>query len=196
MNDPSQVQDSCVVTSADSDRRLELSRDRLTVLPNLLDMAACRSLSQHFDRLIAQKAFRRDPQTPGRLAIHNEPLARRLHHEFVDLVGFLVGQVVKASYCYSVIYRAGSELTRHTDRPQCEWTISLLVGSKPRGSARDWPIYFELPTRRVSVKLDRGDGVLFDGTKIPHWRDPMPNGCTARLMFFHFVDQSFSGSLD
>jgi hypothetical protein len=176
--------------------RTKLARNEAVVLDELLTPQECLSWSSHFDSLLTAKRFGRDLHLPGRRAIYNEARACNFHPRLAPPVSFLVGKPVKPSYTFSVIYKPGCELTRHTDRPQCEWNISLLIDARPRSLTWDWPLYLETSTGVRTITLGPGSGVLFSGTRTPHWRDPMPGGCSARLVLFHFVDELFVGSTD
>jgi hypothetical protein len=38
-----------------------------------------------------------------------------------------------------------------------------------------------------------GDGLIFRGRYLPHWRSQLPEGHTASSLLFHYVDQNFQG---
>ena len=44
--------------------------------------------------------------------------------------------------------------------------------------------------------LQVGDGLVYSGTDLWHWRDALPPGQRAIVCFFHFVPGDFAGSLD
>jgi len=41
-----------------------------------------------------------------------------------------------------------------------------------------------------------GDGLLYRGQYVPHYRDALPAGHTSTSLLFHYVDYQFDGSLD
>jgi hypothetical protein len=47
-----------------------------------------------------------------------------------------------------------------------------------------------------TVPLEPGQMVLYAGTELPHWRDELPADRWVTNFFFHFVEESFEGSLD
>ncbi|MEM9491884.1 MAG: hypothetical protein AAGC55_22250, partial [Myxococcota bacterium] len=109
----------------------------------------------------------------------------------------LVVAPIKPSYAFLSRYREGAVLHRHTDRDQCAWNLSVVLDQYPDPS-RDqaWPIHFAIRGSVHTALLGSGDGVLYSGTQVPHWRDALPAGQRVTIGIFHFVDREFAGSLD
>ena len=161
-----------------------------------LQLAALRS----YFRALDEKGFL-DQETLGgvttRHVAHNEEVARFIHNQISPLVNEIAPEPVKPSYCYLSVYKSGAYLPKHIDRAQCAWNLSLLIDTEPEMFEADaWPIFLEVDGEAVKVQLEMGDGVLYRGTRIPHWRDPLPQGQMATLIFFHFVPVDFKGSLN
>src|SRR5205085_713941 len=128
---------------------------------------------------------------------HNEAVGVFLHHELVGLINRIVPKPVKASYSFLSIYKPGAVLERHVDRAQCEWNLSVVLDCQPDPKlAADWPIYLKTKRGVQAARLNVGDGVLYRGSKVPHWRDRQSNGRFTTVCFFHFVGQGFKGALD
>ena len=137
-----------------------------------------------------------DPHVELRDWIYNEPVARFFHHQILWSVNQLVPEEVKPSYTYLSIYRPGAILSRHVDRPQCQWNVSLVLDTEPElPVASSWPLYLEVRGEPRAVRLATGDYVLFRGTHTPHWREAQPAGRKSTVCFFHFVSKDFEGSL-
>lgn len=138
-----------------------------------------------------------DHQSSRRYVAHNESVARFFHHQLTSTVTAIVGEPVKPSYLYLASYQGGADLRKHTDREQCEFSITLCLdySPEPRRETR-WPIHLHTPTGRVTVFQAIGDGLLYRGCVLPHSRDPLPQPDTSTSIFFHYVRQDFSGSLD
>ena len=64
---------------------------------------------------------------------YQERFARFFQFSILNLIRRLIGRPVIASYVYFGGYVGGSELTPHTDRPACEYTMSLCVDHFPPG---------------------------------------------------------------
>lgn len=142
----------------------------------------------------------RHPDMEGikRTSVNNMPLMRLIHQSTEKLVNSLVPEKVKTSYSFCAAYEPGSNLPAHTDRPQCVYNISLMLGSAPfRASLSGWPLFIKRGEKVGTVPLEVGDAVLYSGTRDLHWRDIMPRGLGLVLgVFFHFVPFEFTGSLD
>jgi alkylated DNA repair dioxygenase AlkB len=140
-----------------------------------------------------------DKQVPARYVATNEPLARVLHTPLAGYVSALAGAPMKPSYTYSVSYLAGASLAPHTDREQCELTISMLVDESPELIApcegSRWPLHVAAPGGEAAVRLQPGDGLLLYGRELAHWRDALPEGMRSTSILFHFVPEAFTGSL-
>jgi hypothetical protein len=67
--------------------------------------------------------------------------------------------------------------------------------SEPKG-ATIWPICLETPDATVTVFQALGDGLIYRGTKLPHYRSALAAGFTSTSIFFHYVPMDFSGSLE
>lgn len=128
---------------------------------------------------------------------HNEPLMQLLQRELLRVIAKLVPEPVLASYSLLAIYHNQADLPRHVDREQCEWNLSLVLDLEPEARGPDvWPIYLEMAPGDVrKVMLEIGDAVLYSGTRYPHWRDPLPAGHRATVVFFHFVPADYAGFL-
>jgi hypothetical protein len=137
-----------------------------------------------------------DQQSPRRYVAHNEPVARFFHHQIAAIVSALAQQPVQPSYVYLASYLSGAELKKHTDREQCEFSVTLCLDFSPEPECETpWPIHLDTPLGKVTVAQSIGDGLLYRGTRLPHYRDVLPEGHTSTSIFFHYVAADFKGSL-
>jgi len=90
------------------------------------------------------------------------------------------------TYSYFRVYHRGDVLTKHTDRPSCEISLSLCLGYQ---GEKPWPLLVEGPAGVSSVELAPGDGLLYKGIECPHWRESLDGDDTVQL-FLHYVDQN------
>ena len=138
-----------------------------------------------------------DEQSPRRYVAHNEPVARYFHHQIAKALGAIVGESIKPSYVYLASYLSGAELKKHTDRQQCEFSVTLCLDFSPEPElATPWPIQLDTTEGHVTIYQALGDGLVYRGTKVPHYRDVLGTGYTSTSIFFHYVASDFSGSLD
>ena len=97
----------------------------------------------------------------------------------------LTGRELLPAYAFWRIYQHGAELTRHVDRNACEVSASLPIYAEPEEHA--WPIHVrDLHGEDTAVALHPGDAILYQGCRIPHWREPFA-GQVQYQVFLHYV---------
>ena len=95
----------------------------------------------------------------------------------------LMEETMLPTYSYSRLYKKGEVLEKHTDRPACEVSITLHLGS----DGVPWPIYFTKPNGEVvSVELKPGQAAIYLGIESEHWRDEY-QGDDYVQVFLHYV---------
>jgi hypothetical protein len=167
-------------------------------LGNLIHPFNLAALRRYYRYAIRRGAIRLgDEQSRRRYVAHNEPVARYFHHQITNAVSAIVGEAVKPSYVYLASYLSGAELKKHTDRQQCEFSVTLCLDFSPEPElATSWPLRLDTSEGRVTVYQALGDGLVYRGTRVPHYRDALAEGYTSTSIFFHYVRADFSGSLD
>jgi hypothetical protein len=137
-----------------------------------------------------------DVQSPRRYAIHNESVASFFHCQIASAVSAVVGEAIKPSYVYLASYLSGAELKKHIDREQCEFSVTLCLDFSPEPElATSWPVCLDALEGTVAVYQALGDGLVYRGTKVPHYRHVLAEGDTSTSIFFHYVPADFSGPL-
>jgi len=124
--------------------------------------------------------------------IATETLMSQLEHKIAEVTQ----KKLCPTYSYSRVYIHGDELKIHSDRPACQYSITLNLGGDP------WPIYFGVfdenskdsvvyQDKKVKVlnelTLNPGDGVIYMGEDLLHWRMPF-SGDHCIQTFLHYVD--------
>ena len=140
-----------------------------------------------------------DFQVAERYQLGNEVLASFYHSQLADLVGRIAAEPVKSSYVYLAGYLPGAELQPHTDREQCEFSISLQVDYAPEpGGPCGWPLFLENPAEpgvTRSADLAIGDALIYRGRELVHYRNRLPEAHQSTSLFLHYVRESFTGNL-
>lgn len=138
-----------------------------------------------------------DAQSPRRYVAHNEPVARFFHRSITAKLSVLAGQALKPSYVYLASYLGGAELKKHTDREQCDFSLTLCLDFSPEPELETaWPIRLDTPGGTTAVYQALGDALAYRGTRLPHYRGALGVGQTSTSIFFHYVPADFAGSLD
>lgn len=169
-----------------------------TPLGNLIHPFHVAALRRYYRHAIRSgEIYLGDEQSSRRYVAHNESVARFFHHQIANTVSAVAKEEIKPSYVYLASYLSGAELKKHTDRAQCEFSVTLALDFSPEPElATSWPICLDTPAGRVTVYQALGDGLVYRGTKVPHYRSPLAEGYTSTSIFFHYVAADFSGTLD
>jgi hypothetical protein len=156
------------------------------------------ALRRYYRYLIRTGAIRLgDGQSQRRYVAYNEPVARFFHRDITATLSAVVGESLKPSYVYMASYLSGAVLKKHTDREQCEFSVTLCLDFSPEPTLETpWPIRLDTPASSVTVYQALGDGLAYRGTRLPHYRSALSEGQTSTSIFFHYVGIDFAGSLD
>lgn len=129
-----------------------------------------------------------DTQVPMAEAFYNNIELQKVHIRLLPKIEKEVGFSIYPTYCYARIYNKDSVLTPHTDRPACEISITLNIGLE---SEYSWPIWIkDFNGESHEVKLNPGDGLIYHGCDLEHWREPAdPRVVNHIQTFLHFVKQ-------
>ncbi|MHA2403976.1 MAG: 2OG-Fe(II) oxygenase family protein [Candidatus Kariarchaeaceae archaeon] len=161
---------------------IELLKNNYIVVPNFIDPQHAAQLEKEFFVTDEIFDFNGDEQAPKSSAVYDYLPALELLANKTPEVSKLIGETVLPTYVYSRIYRNGSILHRHTDRPGCEISMTLHLGSD-----KPWAIWIETPEgKNRSVNLNPGDAMLYLGCIAPHWRDEF-EGEEYTQFFLHYV---------
>lgn len=124
-----------------------------------------------------------DPQIPNAKAIlSHDYMFETLQEQLWPTMEQAVGEELIPTYSYARLYGNGDVLKRHTDRPACEVSITIQLG---RSHHYAWPIF--MGNQRFD--LSEGDGVIYPGCDIEHWRDVCdgPENYYSGQVFCHYI---------
>lgn len=162
--------------------QLEIIKNNYLHVPGFITENEARILANEFQEHCKKFNLSGDPQAPNSRSMYDFLPFLRLLVKKVSNVSELLGEDVLPTYTYARIYKTGSILTRHRDRPACEISITLNLAKDT-----DWPIYFQRPDgSETSVELNPGDAVLYLGCQADHWRNPF-EGQEHVQVFLHYV---------
>ena len=122
-----------------------------------------------------------------RYCVHNASFFVDLHKGLVDRASEIFGEKVKKSYCLLSMYRDKGVCPLHTDRIQCVYTLDYCISQ-----GEPWDIYVD----DKPYQLQEGEALAFSGTASPHYRSPIKEGNFCNLVYFHFVPERLTCSLD
>ena len=125
-----------------------------------------------------------DEQVEKSLGIYGDPAFDMLMLMCLPIVEQSVGKKLLPTYTYARIYFNGAALLPHTDRPECEHSVSLSLGGE---YDLLWPLSFQHDQQVIHAGLSEGDAVVYKGNKVVHWRDEF-QGTTQYQIFMHYVE--------
>jgi hypothetical protein len=167
-------------------------------IANLIHPFNLAALRRYYRHALRRKSIPLgDEQCPLRYGVHNEKVAHFFHHQIAKPLAAIVGEAIKPSYVYSASYLGGAELKKHIDRQQCEFSVTLCLDFSPEPKmATSWPILLDTKESTVTVYQALGDGLVYRGTRLPHYRKVLAAGHMSTSIFFHYVPADFSGPLE
>ena len=151
--------------------------DGFTLLRDCLTPAMVDILAAYYRAEVDGGGARLSTGSVDRRHLHNDPAGRVVQRALLPAVAALVGVPVKPSYSYASLYREGATLPVHTDRPQCQYTLSLLIDHQPVPADGISPWALQVHARPDAEPVDcfqsLGGGILFRGCDLPHGRQPL-----------------------
>jgi hypothetical protein len=143
-------------------------------------------IDEYFKTNIKNGVYKFGDRQSQRYKIIDEIITRLLHLEFLPLIEKIVGKKMKTTYTYISAYVKGADLPAHTDRSECEYTCSYIIGKPPDTT---WNIYVDkekqlekykgrqgyTPPKEQCIAVDcRENGLMiFNGTDHIHYREPL-----------------------
>lgn len=134
----------------------------------------------------------------GDMLHRSDPMVLNADDEYSPVIGDMllshcraaieevVGEPLVESHAYWRIYRAGGVMKRHKDRPACEVSATITIESED--GAPDWPISIkDLKGHEKAVTIKPGAGLVYQGHKVEHWRDALPDGAHKQLFMFYVL---------
>ncbi|MHA4811756.1 hypothetical protein ACX0G9_26905 [Flavitalea flava] len=98
------------------------------------------------------------------------------------------GKKLFPTYSYARIYQKGDLLKPHQDREACEYSLTIPIDYQAQAL---WPLYLikgvGRTRKKIPIRLDKGDLLLYKGCAIIHGRDAFP-GTSWTQVFLHYVD--------
>ena len=83
------------------------------------------------------------------------------------------------TYSFWRMYTKFADLKKHKDRPSCEISCTVMVGS----DNTPWPIYID----GTPIEMKPGDAAIYLGCDVEHWREEFQGDWHSQI-FLHYVD--------
>jgi hypothetical protein len=110
------------------------------------------------------------------------PFVKLLTKKLPD-VSALCQEELLPTYSYARIYKNGAKLLKHTDRDECEVSITVNLDQDAI-----WHLCVEKPNGEyITAHLRPGDAIMYKGCDAPHWREGNFTGNSYTQLFLHYV---------
>ena len=112
-------------------------------------------------------------------SFYADPIMESLLLTKFDLMEKETNLKLHPTYSYWRMYTKFADLKKHKDRPSCEISVTVMIGS----DGTPWPIFIG----EREIELHKGDAVIYLGCEVEHWRKEFEGDWHAQV-FLHYVD--------
>lgn len=165
--------------------REQLLENNYLVIGNFITPDEALVLCSEFknDSKRVPEQFKHDEQCPIGLSMYDYKWFIQLMLARLPVMNEIMQELMLPTYSYARVYANGDELKKHTDRPACEVSVTLHLGS----DGTKWPIWFTKPNgEKISYDLQPGQAVIYLGMVSEHWREKF-EGKEYVQVFLHYV---------
>lgn len=160
---------------------MSFNEDNFLVCEKLVPLKTCNALATHIREQFSLGKMTQDVQCPLSWSIHGDVKIDGLLSSLTRTVEAWTNCKLIPTYSYARIYKKGEVLKKHTDRPACEYSVTLTLAMDKK---HPWPVWFGT-TEVKEAKV--GMGIVYKGCEIEHWREPY-EGEEQIQVFLHYVD--------
>ena len=158
---------------------------RYLFVKGMLPRAILEYLKVYYAVLLSNNALASDVQCPSSLSLGGDPALDAILEWIRPKVSRLVGFELAPTYSYTRRYAKGELLSRHTDRDACEVSVTTSI-EIPKGAGPS-VVHLKPPNLRATkVEMLEGDGCIYAGAEVEHWREPFRFDGYVQL-FLHFI---------
>lgn len=162
-----------------------LDKNNYIIVDNFIDPYRAKELHDQFikDSKKDKEHFSHDGQCPKSISIYDYKPFLELLVEKSSHMSRIMDEPMLPTYSYARLYKKGEVLEKHKDRPACEVSVTLHLGSE----GDEWPIYFTKPNGDVAeINLKPGQAAIYLGMISEHWRNKF-KGKNYSQVFLHYV---------
>lgn len=121
-------------------------------------------------------------------SFYGDPLMESLLHWSLEKMEKETELKLWPTYSFTRMYTKFATLKKHTDRPACEISVTVQLGSC---NTSPWPIFID----NNPILLEDGDAVIYLGMELEHWREEFLGDHHAQV-FLHYVDRNDIHSIE
>lgn len=153
------------------------AKNNYVVVRNLLDPYLVKFLASYYRAVRAGQAGKFEKDWTS-LHGHGDACGDVVLYSIRTLIAEHTGLDLLPTYSFTRIYKNGDTVGRHMDGPQNQVSCTVCIDR----DEVDWPIQFSDGEHEGSVVLQPGDGVIYRGYKVKHWREKFVGENQAQLI--------------
>jgi hypothetical protein len=158
---------------------------RYLLVKRILPQTMLEYLKVYYAILMANNRFGNDSQCPSSLSLGGDAALDAVLEWIRPEISRLVGFNLAPTYSYTRQYAKGEMLARHMDRAACEISVTASI-QIPKGAGPS-VMHLKPPDfKETKVEMFEGDGCVYAGTEVEHWRERFRVGGYIQL-FLHFI---------
>lgn len=176
---------------------MTFSKNKYKIVRNFLDKGLVAFL-QNYTKLFEDRMYKENPITKENPYPYQDETVDKcfswyggfhtdsLLMSYRDKVAKIIKKDLVESYSFHRTYYHGSKLIPHIDRKSCEYSVTVCINKENI----DWPLYLHtLQNEILSIELNDGDALIYQGTKMQHWRNEY-FGKQHTQFFLHYIDKN------
>jgi hypothetical protein len=107
---------------------------------------------------------------------------------FKSIYSEIIGKELVPTYSFTRKYVRGNYLGVHSDRPSCQYSITINIGAS---SNKPWPFFCQkIGTDQISkLNTPLFVPIFYKGEEVLHWREELDKDYSIH-MFLHYVDKN------
>ena len=165
----------------------DIETNKCVLIKNLLSDDLCKFLSTQAEIDELDENSSNSRQVSGSVEIYDS-VATKITNNIVlhKLKDTLKLQKIYTTYGFYRKYYKYQELVKHTDRPECELSVSICLNMSEKN--KPWGLFFENTEQDCIYVAEPhvGDAVIYMGMDLPHWREPCEHNWLKQL-FLHYT---------
>tara|TARA_E500000318_G_C3539976_1_gene204221 strand:+ start:389 stop:943 length:555 start_codon:yes stop_codon:yes gene_type:complete len=161
-----------------------LKKNKYKYVKNILSLSIVEFLSEWSLKNLGKG----DKQVP--MSFSTDSYKSEIYHHVLHYLKPIMeketGLNLRPIYSYNRVYMGGAYLKKHKDRKACEISASITLKHWYEDDTYQWPLCM----KDVPIIIKEGDGVIYKGCEIEHWRPifNQPQKCWHHQLFIHYVD--------
>lgn len=133
------------------------------------------------------ESFSKELQVPGSYSRTFFPVFKNLHESKKYLLEDIIGFKLVPTYYFDRTYYSNTTLIPHIDNISCEISVTIQLNTT---LSSPWKFFLESrKNNTMCFDMNNGDGLIYMGNSLKHWRYPMPGGKKDfhHQLFLHYV---------